>query len=884
MVFQNLSRKIPLRLILIFIFLAIGITITGTLYYSNQKDHIKQDKYNELSAIADLKVNQISKWREERLGDAAVIFANPFIVSHMQQWIDKERTAELKVKITTFLSSLINAYDYSSIFLFDPQGNVQLSVGRESAPLDNHVRKLISEALQTKKVVLSDLYQSDTSRNVKEAHLDLVVPLLTSRGREASPVGILLLRITPYRFLYPLIQTWPTPSRTGETLLVRRDGNDVLYLNELRHRKNTALSLRLPSNNLQLPAAVALRGQKGVVEGIDYRGVPVLAALRNIPETPWFLIAKVDSAEIYTPIRERAWIVTVIVSLFIAAAGASTIFFWQKQNIAERQRSEEALRKAFEEAKQRQSEITALLEGSRAVLQYHEFKDAARAIFDACKGLMGATGGYIALLSKDGLENEVVFLESGGLPCSVDPSLPMPIRGLRAEAYQTGRAVYHNDFSNCEWAQFMPGGHVRLENVLFAPMVMRGKAVGLLGIANKAGGFNENDARLASAFGELAAIALLNSRTLESLENSEERFRSVVQTATDAIITINSSGNILSWNEGAQTIFGYSSDEVIDKPFALLIPERFHHDQQRAFQQANSPSEKLQTEEKILEGVGMRKDGSELPLEITYSRWKTKEGPFFTDIIRDISDRKRAEEQLKQTMQELVRSNAELEQFACVASHDLQEPLRMVSSYAQLLGKRYQGRLDSEADLFIHYAVDGTKRMQQLIQDLLTYSRIGTSDTSLETVECDAVCHLAVKNLRVSIEEKGAVVTHDSLPTVIGDKTQITQLFQNLISNALKFHGENSPRVHISSEQKGNEWVFSVEDNGIGIAPEFSMRIFDIFQRLHSRDRYPGSGVGLSICKKIVERHGGRIWVESEPGNGSRFYFTIPANTLDTLP
>jgi light-regulated signal transduction histidine kinase (bacteriophytochrome) len=235
-------------------------------------------------------------------------------------------------------------------------------------------------------------------------------------------------------------------------------------------------------------------------------------------------------------------------------------------------------------------------------------------------------------------------------------------------------------------------------------------------------------------------------------------------------------------------------------------------------------------------------------------------------------------------MQELVRSNAELEQFACVASHDLQEPLRMVSSYAQLLGKRYQGRLDSEADLFIHYAVDGTKRMQQLIQDLLTYSRIGTSDTSLETVECDAVCHLAVKNLRVSIEEKGAVVTHDSLPTVIGDKTQITQLFQNLISNALKFHGENSPRVHISSEQKGNEWVFSVEDNGIGIAPEFSMRIFDIFQRLHSRDRYPGSGVGLSICKKIVERHGGRIWVESEPGNGSRFYFTIPANTRDTLP
>ncbi|MBM3315974.1 hypothetical protein FJY71_09120, partial [candidate division WOR-3 bacterium] len=251
------------------------------------------------------------------------------------------------------------------------------------------------------------------------------------------------------------------------------------------------------------------------------------------------------------------------------------------------------------------------------------------------------------------------------------------------------------------------------------------------------------------------------------------------------------------------------------------------------------------------------------------------------ELVNEVAERKRAMDALEKKEVELKRSNAELEQFAYVASHDLQEPLRMVGSYTQLLSRRYQGKLDKDADEFIGFAVDGVTRMQRLINDLLQFSRVGTRGREPQPVESAAVLDRALLNLKLALEDKGAEVTRGPLPRVMADDRQLEQLFQNLVGNAVKFQREGTPKVHVRAERSNGGWMFSVRDNGIGIDRQYADRIFQVFQRLHTRDEFPGTGIGLAVCKKIVERHGGRIWVESEPGSGADFRFTLPAITQE---
>lgn len=247
------------------------------------------------------------------------------------------------------------------------------------------------------------------------------------------------------------------------------------------------------------------------------------------------------------------------------------------------------------------------------------------------------------------------------------------------------------------------------------------------------------------------------------------------------------------------------------------------------------------------------------------------------ECVRRAIREKKLREENRQTHAELTRSNRDLEQFAYVASHDLQEPLRMVATYTQLLEERFKGKLDESAEKYINYAVEGALRMQALVQDLLTFSRVGRGGIELKPVEVDSLLRIVTKNLQASIEESGAQVHYEGLPTVVGDWTLLQQLFQNLIGNAIKFRGLEAPLIRIVAETNGAEWIFSVRDNGIGIASEHSEIVFEIFKRLHTHAEYPGSGIGLSICKKIVEQHGGRIWVESKPGEGCNFQFKLPA-------
>ena len=261
---------------------------------------------------------------------------------------------------------------------------------------------------------------------------------------------------------------------------------------------------------------------------------------------------------------------------------------------------------------------------------------------------------------------------------------------------------------------------------------------------------------------------------------------------------------------------------------------------------------------------------------VNYTEAEAELVTFFADLAWTTAESKRDKQNLQKANEDLARSNSELERFAYVASHDLQEPLRMVTSYLQLLERRYKARLDGDALEFINYAVDGSNRMKTLINDLLAYSRVGTHSKEHIPTDLEAVLGRVLQILQTSMEEANAQITHDPLPVVMGDEGQLEQLFQNLVGNAIKFHGDEAPRVHIGVKKEKQGWLFSVRDNGIGIDPQFYERIFIIFQRLHNREEYAGTGIGLAISKRIVEKHGGRIWIESEPGKGSTFYFTIP--------
>ncbi len=356
---------------------------------------------------------------------------------------------------------------------------------------------------------------------------------------------------------------------------------------------------------------------------------------------------------------------------------------------------------------------------------------------------------------------------------------------------------------------------------------------------------------------------------------SETRYRRLHETMRDAFVQQDMSGRIVDFNRAYQEMIGHEDESLSGMMEADLTPSKWRTMEADIIKEQVVRLGRSQVYEKEY----VRAEGSVFPVELrTFLITDDAHLPIgMWSIVRDITQRKQTELEREKAIIALENSNEDLKQFAYVASHDLQEPLRMVSSYTQLLAERYNDQLDDKAHKFIHYAVDGAARMQILIRDLLAFSRVETHAHEFKTVDAHSALGVAIVNLKTMIDESGALVTSGDLPQVLADETQMTQIFQNLINNGIKFQKKNrTPQIHIGADRQNGNWRFSVQDNGIGIEPKYKDKVFLVFQRLHTRDEYPGTGIGLALCKRIIDRHGGQIWFESSPEQGTIFYFTIP--------
>jgi|GEM_PF-2738957 len=542
-----------------------------------------------------------------------------------------------------------------------------------------------------------------------------------------------------------------------------------------------------------------------------------------------------------------------------------------------------------------QAELLALFEASRAMVELRGFDHIARFIFDSCKKLVGATAGYVALLSKDETQNEVLFLDAGGHPCTVDRTLPMPIRGLREVAYHTEKPVFENNFPGSEWAGSMPQGHARLDNVLFAPLIMRGKALGVLGFANKPGGFTENDARLVPAFAELVAIAYLNNKTLEAIKNKEKQYETITTTSMDGFWLTDTQGHVLDVNDAYCRLLGYTREELLTMRIQdIEVIEKAAETKAHIQKILATGYERFETQHR-------GKDGRIVDIEVSANYTKLDK-ELLVAFLRDITGRKRAEEEVLTAKEAAEAANKAKSDFLANMSHELRTPLNAIIGFSDILRDGMAGPISDQQKELLGDVASSGQHLLSLINDILDLSKVEAGKMELELGECNLAG--LIKGSLMMVKEKAmkhgltiSAEVAEGLGNIYADERKIKQVLFNLLSNAVKFTpdgGRICVQAHLwAREQAGthddgglnidhNCVEISVTDTGIGISPADQEKLFQPFQQIDSSlsKQHAGTGLGLSLCRKFIELHGGRIWVESAAGQGSRFVFVLPKGPL----
>jgi signal transduction histidine kinase len=702
---------------------AAGLVCAGAAFFSRQRAQIQLRAERELEAIADLKVRQLVNWRRERFSDAASLMHNPLNVLRVEAFLDTPLPADRGDDLRAWLETLRASNDYLDVVLVDRHCEVRLSVGEDRPQIGPYARANIAAVLRMGEPLLSDFHRAE---NVGIVHLDFYVPLLSPADTPTgqSCIGVLLFRIDPQRFLYPLIQTWPTPSTTAETLLVRRDGDHVLFLNELRHRRGTALNFRLSLKRPNLPAALAVQGIERTFPGTDSRDIQVLAVTRRIPDSPWFLVAKIDEGEVFAAVTLLNRLAGVSLAGFLLIAALAAAWWWTRS------------RSRFY-----RQQLEAEIERQQAQARLQQSKADFESLFDSM---------------------------------------------------QEGMALHRLEYG--------PDGTAEDYTIMEANPAF------------------EKHTGLATDF-------VVGKRATDAYNSATAPFLDV---------------------------YARVAETGVPAAFEAYVASLGKH--------------------------------------FRVSAYSPRKGQFAT-VFMDITEQKRVQDEVRQLnaqledrvrhrTAQLAAANQELESFSYSVSHDLRTPLRSIDGFSLALLEDCGDRLDEADKSHLTRIRAASQRMGQLIDDLLKLSRI--TRTAMERISVDVSALAAQIAGDLQREAPHRQVRWEIEPglTAAADANLLRIALQNLLANAWKFTGaQANARIevgHLASADCGDT-VFFVRDNGAGFDPRYADKLFGAFQRLHTQAEFAGSGIGLATTQRVIHRHGGRIWAESEPGKGATFYYTLPA-------
>lgn len=945
----------PWLLVVLFVIISASSILLGYFYYKSQKRRLLNDKIVELSAIADLKVRQIAQWRNERLSDAVLLGENGAFIAQLSGFIRAREDRDLLPSITANLKSVTKNLNYRSLFLLDSTGNVRAYYPAQDTITSEYLKTLLPDLINNPEGILTDFKMSDSE---KSPHLDLIIPLADSSRKDSAVFGMLALQIDPQQILYPLIRDWPVPSKTAESFLVRQEGDELVYLNELRFRKNSAFVLRKSISEEKLPEAMAFRGIEETIDGIDYRGASVVAAMKKVPGSPWYMVAKIDHNELFSTLNSQMTMIIIIIILFILTIGLLLgIIEWNENARFYREKYEAeldhlALRKHFDSILKYANDIIFLTDRNMNIIEAND--RAAEAYQRERDELLGinlseirAAGTAVSLEKEKKILDEVGFATYETMHIRKDGTLlPVEIsaRKVEIEGVKYFQSICRDITERKNAEQILRESEERFRKIFEESpfsIAMTGKDMGIIR-ANSAFckmlGYKEEELRAHSLkqfthpdYANKDDVALLQlvaeeipvyhtenqyicrnksviwgSTTISIIRNNRDEvqyflamienitsrkqaeteleksfslLKATLESTADGILVVDGKGKIVQYNQKFTEMWRIPSKVIEYKDDKRAI--KFVMDQLKNAAKFVTEVEHLYTEpEKTTSDLLEFKDGRVFE---RYSQPQKISGKSVGRVwsFRDITERKRAEAELIAAKEKAEESDRLKTAFLHNVSHEIRTPMNAIIGFSALLNE--PDTTENDRHQFIDIIFQSGSQLLSIINDIVDIANIESGQVKVNLKMINLNNSLRSLDEQFSYKEKADVISinlsiglSDDKSMIVTDGTKLIQILSNLINNATKF--TKAGRIDFGYSLNDGYLEFFVKDTGIGIPQEHHEKIFERFfqvDNLISR-KFGGTGLGLSICKAYVELLGGKIWVNSRPGEGTTFRFTIP--------